>query len=86
MKLFRSSFKTLIEAKYLHISFAKIDGFIIIYDGNRCLTLFGSEIFGANRIKYLIGLKGGIMYVFSLCYPKIKAGSNDSLTLEKILT
>ena len=52
----------------LCIRFNKIDGFIIIYDRTRYLTLFGSEkydtIFGRNR--YLISLKSSITYYFSL--------------------
>ena len=36
-------YKRLIDSKPLHISFNKIDGFIIsIYDGTRHLVLFGS--------------------------------------------
>ena len=37
------SYKTLIDPKPLRIRFDKIDGFIRIYDGTRCLTLFGSK-------------------------------------------
>ena len=37
------SYKTLINAKHLHIRFDKIDGFIRVYDGTRYLVLFGSE-------------------------------------------
>ena len=52
----------------LCIRFNKIDGFIIIYDRTRYLTLFGSEkydaIFGRNR--YLVSLKSSITYYFSL--------------------
>ena len=40
--------------------------FLRINDGNRYLTLFGSEKYDAiyNRIKYLIGVKSDITYVF----------------------
>ena len=60
--------KTLIDSKSLCIRFDKIDGFIRIYDGTRYLTLFDSEKYDAiyNRIRYLISLKSGITYIFSL--------------------
>ena len=53
------SYKTLIDPEPLHIGFNKIDGFTTIYDGNRYLTLFGSEKYDAinNRIRYLTNLK-----------------------------
>ena len=39
-----------------------------IYDGTRYLTMFGSKKYEAiyNRIRYLISLKSGITYFFSL--------------------
>ena len=37
------SCKTLIGPKPLRIKFNKIDGFIRVYDGTRCLVLFESE-------------------------------------------
>ena len=37
------SYKTLIDAKPLHIRFDKIDGFIRVYDGTIYLVLFGHE-------------------------------------------
>ena len=60
-------------------------GFIRIYNGNRYLNLFGSEKFNAiyNRMRYLIGVKRGITYVFSHYYAKIKIDSYDSLPIEK---
>ena len=36
-------YKTLIGAKPLRIRFDKVNGFIRIYDGTRCLVLFGDE-------------------------------------------
>ena len=71
------SYKTLIGPKPFRIRLDKIDGFIIIYDGTRYLTLFGSE---------KCGLKSGITYIFSHCFPKIKVDSYYSLPIEKILT
>ena len=45
--------------KRLRIRFEKIDGFIKIYDGIRCLVLFGSKQYDAiyDRFRYLIGKK-----------------------------
>ena len=37
------SYRTLIGSKPLRIRLNKIDGFIRVYDGARCLTLFCSE-------------------------------------------
>ena len=64
-------YENLIGAKPLRIKFDKIDGFIRIYDGIKCLTLFGSEKYEViyNRIRYLIGVKIRIAYIF---YTKIK--------------
>ena len=41
--IYNISYKTLIDQKPLRIIFDQIDGFIIIYDGTRYLTLFGSK-------------------------------------------
>ena len=62
------SYKTLIDPKSLRIILDKIDGSIRIYDETRYLNLFGSEKYEAihNRIRYLISLKSGITYIFSL--------------------
>ena len=77
------SYKTLMGAKPLHISFDKINGFIRVYDETRYLVLFGTEIYGGifNRIRYLIEEKSGITYVISHYYAKIKVDSCDSLPL-----
>ena len=82
------SCKTLIGAKPLRISFVKEDGFITVYDGTRYLVLFGLEKHDAiyNRIRYLIGVAGGITYVFSHNYARINVHSYDSLPLEETLT
>ena len=67
-------YKTLTGAKPLRIRFDKVEGFIRVYDGTRYLVLFGSEkdnvIF--NRIRYFIGVKSGITYVFPHNYARIK--------------
>ena len=46
-------YKTLIGLKPFCIRFDKIDGFIRIYDGTRCLALLGSAKYDAiyDRIK-----------------------------------
>ena len=51
--------------KPLRIRFNQVDGLIKVYDGNRCLILFGFEKYVIyNRIRYLNSLKSGITYVF----------------------
>ena len=82
------SYKTLIGLKPLRIRFDKIDGFIRIYDGTRYLTLFCSEKYDAiyDRIRYLMSLKSGITYIFSLYFAKIKIDSYESLRIEKAST
>ena len=81
------SCKTLTVLKSFRIRSDKIDIFIINYDGNTHLVLFGPEIYGAiyNRIRYLISLKSSVAYIFSQYYAKIKVDSYASLPLEKIL-
>ena len=37
------SYKTLIDAKLRRVRFCKTDRFIKVYDGTRCLVLFGRE-------------------------------------------
>ena len=66
------SFKTLIDAEPLRIWFNKIDGFIKVYDGIRCLILFGSEKYGFiyNRIRCLVSVKSGVTYIISHNYAK----------------
>ena len=51
-------YKTLIDAKPLHIRFDKIDGFIRVYDRTRYLVLLVSKKYDFiyNRVRYLIGL------------------------------
>ena len=70
-------YKTLIDPKPLRIRFDKIDTFIRIYDGARCLTLFGSEKYNFiyNRSRCLISLKNGITYIFSDHFAKITVDS-----------
>ena len=81
-------YKNLIGAKHLGIMVDKEDGFIRDYDGTRYLVLSGLEKYKAifDRIRYLIGLKSGIRYVFSHSYAKIKIDLDDDLSLEETLT
>ena len=51
----------------MDVRFDKIDGFNIVYDGTRHLVSFGAEKYDLiyNRIRYLIGVKGGIKCIIS---------------------
>ena len=70
------------------IRFDKIYEIIRIYDGTRYSTLFGTKKYHAiyGRIRYLIGLKSSITYIFSHYFAKIKVDYYDSLLREKALT
>ena len=59
------SYKDLMIAKTLRISFDKIEPFIRIYDGNRYLALFSLEKYDVlyNRIRHLITHKSGVINV-----------------------
>ena len=48
------TFHTLIGAKPLHIKIYKVDGFIRVYDGTRCVVLLDPEKYYAiyNKIKW----------------------------------
>ena len=83
--VYHISYKTLIGAKPLRISFSKVDGFIRVFDGTRYLILFGPEKYYAiyNRIRYLISQKSDITYVISLIYARIKVDSYDSFASRK---
>ena len=86
--IYNSWYKTLIGGKPLHIMFDKVDGFIRDYDGTKYLGLFCPEKYGAffKLVRYLIGLKSGIIYVGSHDNAKTKTDSDDYLLLEKTLT
>ena len=75
------SYKTLIGTNLLCIRFDKTDGFIRVYNGIRCLVLFGDEKYDLiyNRIRYFIGEKSGIAYVISLYYANINVDLYDYL-------
>ena len=78
----------MIDTKPLCIMFNKVERLFRVYDGTRSLVLFVPEKYNAifNRIRYLRGVKSGIIYVFSHCYARIKVDSYDSLALEETLT
>ena len=75
-------------AKPLCIRFDTVDGFIRAYDGTRYLVLFGAEKYDSiyNKIRYLIEVKSGLIYVISCNYARINVDSFDSLPLEKTST
>ena len=81
------SYKTLFDAKPLHIIFDKANGFRDYYR-TKYLVLVGPEKYNAiyDRIRYLIGLKRGTTYVFFHNYMKIKIDSDDDLPLEETVT
>ena len=83
--VYNISCKTFMGAKILRVMLNKIDGFIRVYDGIGNLVLFGAEKYDSihKRIRYLIGVKSGITYVFSHNYARIIVDSYDSLPLEK---
>ena len=83
--VYNISYKNLIDCKALRIRVNKIDVFNRVYDKTRYLVLFGSEKYDStyNRIKYLISIKNGIIYIISHNYAKSKVDSYDSLPLEK---
>ena len=86
--LYNISYKTLIGAKPLRISFDKVNGFTRVYDGARYLVLFGPKKYKViyNRITYLICQKSGITYVISHNYARVIIDLYYSLPLEKTLT
>ena len=74
----------------MRIRFDKIDGFIKIYNGIRCLILFDysycDEI--CDEIKYLISEKVVLQILLSINrnISRIRTDLCDSLPIEKILT
>ena len=77
------SYKNLIGAKPLLIMFKNVYGFIRDYDGTKYLVLFGTKRFDAifDRIRYVIRLENGIIYVDSCNYGKSKIDSDNALPL-----
>ena len=71
--IYDTTYKTLLQNLGI-LNLFEVDRFIRVYDGIRCLTLFGSEKYGAiyNRIIDLISQESGITYVFCHNHAKIK--------------
>ena len=67
--------------------FDRVNGFIRGYNGTKYLGLFGPGKYDAifDRIRYLIGFKGGSIYVFSHNYAKTKIDSDDDFPLQNTL-
>ena len=65
--VYKISYKTLTDAKPLHIRFDKVSGYIRFYDGTRYLVLFSPEKYNSiyNRIRYLISQKV-VLHMFFL--------------------
>ena len=77
-----------ISKKYLRIMFDNVYEFIRVYDGTKYLVLFAPEKYDStyDTIRYFITLKGGITYIFSHNYVRIKSNSYDYLPQKKALT
>ena len=86
--IYNSSYKTLIGAKPLRISFDKVDGFNRVYYGTWYLVSFGSEKYDAiyDRIRYLISLESGIANNIFHNYARNKIDLYNYSSLEKTLT
>ena len=95
IRTYREIFKSALvylwtSAKPLRIRFDKIDGFIKIYNGIRCLILFDysycDEI--CDEIQYLISEKVVLQILLSINrnISRIRTDLCDSLPIEKILT
>ena len=65
--------------------FAKVDGFISVYNGTKNFVLFSRGKYYAifNRIRYVIWFRSEITYVDFFNYSKIKIDSDDDLPPEK---
>ena len=70
-------YKTLIGAKPLRIRFDKVNEFIRIYDGTRCLVLFGHEKYNFiyNMIRQSVSGRNKCMYCSSHvpCYGSVQS-------------
>ena len=81
--VYNISYKTLIDTKPLRLRFDKVDGFIRLNYGTRylfiCRFRFDSQKYNVifNKIRYLIGIKTGITYIFSHSYANIKVDLYD---------
>ena len=79
----KSGKNILIDTKPLRLRFDKVDGFIRLNYGTRYLFIyrfrFDSQKYNVifNKIRYLIGIKTGITYIFSHSYANIKVDLYD---------
>ena len=81
-------YKTPTGPKPLHITFGKINGFIISLDGKiKHLILFDYELFNkiCDKMKYLLSKKSGITNSINHNFGKIRIDSFNSLPIQKIL-
>ena len=88
ISIYNILYKTPAGPKPLRIRFYKIDGLIIVLDGeNKHLTLFDYGLFNkiCDKIKYLISKKSGITNS-NHNFGKIRIDSYNSLPIKKILT
>ena len=85
--VYNNTYKYLI-GKPSPIRFGKIDKLTRVYDGTRCLVLFGNGKYHSicNTIEYLVSVKSGITYIICHNYAKMKVDSYSSLPLEKTMT
>ena len=76
------------HTKPLGIMFNKVKELIRDYDGTKYLVFFVLEKYDViyDRIRYIIGLKNGIKYVFPYNYAKTKIISDDDFPLKETLT
>ena len=72
--LYKILHKTLTDANPLRFRFDKIGWFIRVYDGTRCLVLFGGEKYDfiCNRIRYVVGVKSGVTMLYLITMQKSK--------------
>ena len=88
MSVYDISYKISRDPESLRISFAKIDGFIMVLDGkNKYLVLFDYGLFDkiCEEIKYLISKKSGITNSINCNFGRIRIDSWNSLPVKKIL-
>ena len=80
--------KTSIGLEPVRIKFNKIEGFIKIRDKIRYLVSFNYSCCDkmCHEIKYLLSEKGSIADSINQNFARIRTDSDDSLSIEKILT
>ena len=89
ISVYNISYKSPTGPKPLHITFNKIDGFIISLDGKiKHLVLFDYGLLDkiCDKIKYHVSKKSGIANSINTNFGKIKIDSYNSLPIKKMLT